>query len=241
MNVNTSLNRLQNFSDLIPINSGVLTLVLILHAAIFWILQSSMTNTLTQSSQNINTMIAILDLQAPQMLKMAPTEDKGANNSKKTKATPLTPQGRLSQDTNSIDRPHMKSDSRLTDPSAAILGSSTAVDNVQSLTNSNSKHNQNTLSSGIELPNSRADYLNNPKPRYPSASLRLEEQGKVVVRVFIGIDGIPQKIELGISSGFDRLDRAALEAVKEWRFVPGTRAGVPEAMWLDVPVIFKIN
>ncbi|MEO8120560.1 MAG: energy transducer TonB, partial [Rhodoferax sp.] len=41
----------------------------------------------------------------------------------------------------------------------------------------------------VELPSSDADYLQNPKPPYPSMSKRLGEQGKVVVRVLIGLDG----------------------------------------------------
>jgi len=114
-------------------------------------------------------------------------------------------------------------------------------ENMQNPINSDTNKIQNTLSSGVELPSSKAEYLNNPKPRYPTASLRLEEQGRVVIHVFIGKDGVPQKIEIGTSSGYTRLDRAALEAIKEWRFVPGTRAGLPEAMWLDVPLVFKIN
>ena len=114
-------------------------------------------------------------------------------------------------------------------------------ENIQIPLGMDANRNQNTLSLGAELPSYKAEYLNNPKPRYPTTSLRLEEQGRVVVRVFIGKDGVPQKIEIGSSSGFIRLDRAALEAVKEWKFVPGTRAGLPEAMWIDVPLVFKIN
>lgn len=114
-------------------------------------------------------------------------------------------------------------------------------ENIQIPLGMDANRNQNTLSLGAELPSYKAEYLNNPKPRYPTTSLRLEEQGRVVVHVFIGKDGVPQKIEIGSSSGFIRLDRAALEAVKEWKFVPGTRAGLPEAMWIDVPLVFKIN
>lgn len=93
----------------------------------------------------------------------------------------------------------------------------------------------------IELPSSNAAYLNNPKPAYPSVSKRMGEQGKVVMRVLVGADGVPQKVELKTSSGFDRLDRQALEAVQQWRFVPGKRNGVPEAMWNLVPLAFVIE
>ncbi|MDP3229945.1 MAG: energy transducer TonB [Acidovorax sp.] len=93
----------------------------------------------------------------------------------------------------------------------------------------------------IELPSSDAAYLNNPKPGYPAISKRMGEQGKVVLRVLIGTDGLPQKVEISKSSGFDRLDRQAQEAVMRWRFVAGKRNGVPETMWNLVPVNFVLE
>ena len=87
----------------------------------------------------------------------------------------------------------------------------------------------------LELPSSDAEYLNNPKPAYPVISKRLGEQGKVVIRIFIGIDGLAQQAQIKQSSGFDRLDQAALATALKWRYVPGKRAGVAEAMWFDVP------
>ncbi len=93
----------------------------------------------------------------------------------------------------------------------------------------------------VELPSSEADYLQNPKPAYPPISKRLGEQGKVVVRVLIGVDGTAQKAEIRQSSGYDRLDQAALATVQRWRYVPGKRAGVPEAMWFNVPINFVLE
>lgn len=93
----------------------------------------------------------------------------------------------------------------------------------------------------VELPSSDADYLQNPKPAYPALSKRLGEQGKVVVRVLIGVDGQAQQTELKQSSGFDRLDQAAVNTVKRWRYVPGKRAGVPQAMWFNVPIHFVLE
>jgi protein TonB len=93
----------------------------------------------------------------------------------------------------------------------------------------------------IELPSSNANYLQNPKPPYPSISKRLGEQGTVVVRVLIGADGLPQKAELKQSSGFDRLDRVALETVMKWRYVPGKRGGIAQAMWVNVPINFLLQ
>ena len=93
----------------------------------------------------------------------------------------------------------------------------------------------------IALPSTQADYLNSPKPAYPALSRRLGEQGRAVVRVLIGADGLPQKAELHTSSGFERLDRAAMDTVMRWRYVPGKRGDVPEAMWFNVPLNFVLE
>lgn len=93
----------------------------------------------------------------------------------------------------------------------------------------------------IELPSSNADYLNNPAPPYPAQSKRLGEQGKVLIHVFVSASGVPEKVELRQSSGFDRLDQIALETVKRWKFVPGKRNGAPEPMWVNVPMVFELT
>ena len=93
----------------------------------------------------------------------------------------------------------------------------------------------------VDLPSNDADYLHNPKPAYPALSKRLGEQGKVVVRVLIDTDGTAKNAEIRQSSGFERLDLAALATVQRWRYVPGKRGGVPEAMWFNVPINFVME
>lgn len=87
----------------------------------------------------------------------------------------------------------------------------------------------------------KADYLNNPKPEYPALSRRLGEEGKVVLSVLINEQGRAEQVRIKRSSGFSRLDEAAQRAVKTWSYRAGTRNGVPEAMWFDVPVLFKLD
>lgn len=64
-------------------------------------------------------------------------------------------------------------------------------------------------------------------PRYPMESRRKKEQGTVVVRLLIGTDGRVQQISIAQSSGFDRLDQAALQAIRTWRWQPTIRDGQP--------------
>lgn len=93
----------------------------------------------------------------------------------------------------------------------------------------------------VTLPSSKASYLNNPRPQYPPMSKRLGETGTVMLKVLVGADGTAKEVLIHKSSGFERLDVAALEAVRKWRFVPGTRLGVPEDMWFNVPVKWVLN
>jgi periplasmic protein TonB len=93
----------------------------------------------------------------------------------------------------------------------------------------------------VVLPSSEGDYLHNPKPLYPAMSKRLGEQGSVDIRIFVSAEGLPQKVELLKTSGFERLDQAALAVVMRWTFVPGKRGGVPEAMWMATKIKFEME
>lgn len=91
---------------------------------------------------------------------------------------------------------------------------------------------------GVELPSVEARYLHNPPLDYPRLSRLRGEQGRVVVNVLIGVDGSVQGVAVNTSSGFERLDQAALSSVQRWRFVPGKKGGVPQTMWYTVSVNF---
>jgi len=93
----------------------------------------------------------------------------------------------------------------------------------------------------VTPPNAFAGSLSNPAPRYPVESRRRREEGTVRLRVVVTADGRVKEIALARSSGFDRLDEAALDAVRKWRFRPGMQAGVAvEALgFLSIP--FKLQ
>ena len=77
---------------------------------------------------------------------------------------------------------------------------------------------------------------------YPPQSRRLGEQGSVVLQILIDPDGRVADAKLVQSSGFDRLDRAALQGVKtNYRFIPGTVDGKPQPMWLSIKYNWKLQ
>lgn len=86
-----------------------------------------------------------------------------------------------------------------------------------------------------------ADYLQNPKPAYPPMSRRLNEEGKVLLRVHVGADGGAREVEIKQSSGFGRLDAAARDAVSRWRFVPARRGNDAVDSWVAVPIVFSLE
>lgn len=75
----------------------------------------------------------------------------------------------------------------------------------------------------IEPPRFDLAYLRNPAPAYPPLARRLHEQGRVILRVRVDEDGLARDVRIEASSGSERLDRAALEAVRQWRFAPARR------------------
>ena len=81
--------------------------------------------------------------------------------------------------------------------------------------------------------------LSAPAPRYPVDALRNGESGTVLLHVEVGADGVPTDVQVAKSSHSRSLDRAASEAVRQWRFHPAQRNGQPVAGSVQVPVAFK--
>jgi protein TonB len=86
-----------------------------------------------------------------------------------------------------------------------------------------------------------AAYLKNPPPDYPTLSRRVGEQGRVLLRVLVSEQGAPQTVELESGSGYSRLDQAAVDAVKKWRFVPARRGNQAISAYVLVPLKFSLD
>ena len=80
-----------------------------------------------------------------------------------------------------------------------------------------------------------------PAPSYPRLSERLRERGKAVLRVELDEFGRAAKIEVQTSSGFPRLDEAAVNAVKNWRCTPAKRGGVAVRSVALQPINFTLK
>lgn len=93
----------------------------------------------------------------------------------------------------------------------------------------------------FEPPRFNADYLHNPTPEYPGMSRRRGEQGRVTLKVVVSSNGEPESVQLDKSSGFELLDKAALNAVKNWKFVPAKSNHQSVMGTVIVPVKFSLD
>jgi protein TonB len=84
-------------------------------------------------------------------------------------------------------------------------------------------------------------YQPDADPYYPSFSKRAGEQGEVVVRLIIDESGVVEEVTLLRSSGFARLDRAAMEIGKRYRFKPYIVNGNPAKISTNLLIQFNLK
>lgn len=92
-----------------------------------------------------------------------------------------------------------------------------------------------------DIPRPVAAAAGNPVPAYPRQARLKGWEGTVVLAVTVGPDGRCRSLAVARSSGFALLDRAALEAVRQWRFEPARRNGLAVEAVAEVPVTFRLT
>ena len=90
------------------------------------------------------------------------------------------------------------------------------------------------------IPASAVEYVVSPKPVYPLYSRRSRETGVVMLRVLIDERGLPAQVHVEKSSGYGRLDEAAVAAMRGARFKPYSENGVPLPVWAPAPIVFEL-
>ncbi len=119
---------------------------------------------------------------------------------------------------------------------------STATANTSDLSDSNTnKHIQNESHSHSTVFVQNIEYLEMTKPRYPPLAKRLRQEGTVKLLVLIDLEGKPKALKVQESSEHSILDKAALKAVKKWRFKPHIVGKKPVEAWAIVPIDFDLR
>ena len=211
--------------------------VLLAHAGLAWLLSLGLLSSAPPASEVENVIMAsvVVDVPAPPAVIPQPVVPKVQPKPQTRPLTPVTPQTQpqpspvVTQAAPSQAAPIVPATASPAPAAAAAAAAGQPLPN------------PSTATAAVVQPSSDADYLNNPAPAYPRMSKRLGEQGTVTVRVLINTEGRAEQAEIRTSSGYPRLDEAALETVKRWRYVPGKRAGIPEAIWFNVPVRFVLD
>jgi protein TonB len=81
--------------------------------------------------------------------------------------------------------------------------------------------------------------LYSPEPEFSEEARKVKHQGTVVLRAVIGTDGRPHNIRVEQSLGMG-LDEKAMEAVRTWRFEPGTKDGHAVSVQMNIVVNFHL-
>lgn len=79
------------------------------------------------------------------------------------------------------------------------------------------------------------------QPGYPSAELRAQRDGRVRIRVLIGVDGRVKDAQSVSATSEAFFEATRRQALSKWRFKPATRGGVPQESWKTMSVRFEIK
>lgn len=201
------------------------------HLCVAWLLSQNLVSSISMGEpDNVIMASVVMDTPAPPAPQPQPPKPQAQPKPKPLPQPKITPQLQ-----------HMPVVSSTAPSEAAPVVPTPPSSPATAAASASGTQRPSTSAPTVTLPSTNADYLNNPAPSYPRMSRRMGEQGTVVVRVFINTEGHAEKAEIRITSGYIRLDDTALDTVKRWRYVPGTRAGVPEAMWFNVPIRFVLD
>jgi TonB family protein len=86
------------------------------------------------------------------------------------------------------------------------------------------------------------EVIHEERPQYTSEAMRAKVQGVVEVEAIVMPDGSVGQVQI-VRSLDDRfgLDQKAVEAVKRWRFRPGTRMGKPVPVLVNIELTFTLR
>lgn len=123
------------------------------------------------------------------------------------------------------------------DMSTAPESTSTAITSVQ-----NKVEEKAAVSTEAITPPKGSNANSVDRNSYPPVSARLGEEGTVVLRVTIGVEGTITDAQVSKSSGHERLDAAAVNIVKaKWHYTPAMQGGKPVEYKGNINVQFRLS
>lgn len=84
--------------------------------------------------------------------------------------------------------------------------------------------------------------LHQTEPVYPPMALRTRASGVVDLKILVGVDGSVEDVRIdSVSRKGVGFEKAAEDAVRQWRYRPATKHGVKVKMWLPIRIPFTIR
>lgn len=90
-------------------------------------------------------------------------------------------------------------------------------------------------------PSENVSYRKMRPPKYPPQAARQRQEGETLLKVLVGSNGVPEEVTVERSSGHRLLDQAAIAAVKNWVFNPGSKGGQATRGYVLVPIAWKLS
>lgn len=99
----------------------------------------------------------------------------------------------------------------------------------------------NDSTTKMDFPVEMPRYIRTPTPIYPRTARSRGQQGVVLLSVEVLANGRTGQILVKKSSGYNLLDRAALDTVRTWQFEPARKKQTPTIMTVDIPIRFSLK
>lgn len=151
-------------------------------------------------------------------------------------------------------RPAIAASAKLPMPSAVVAQAETAVPNAAAMPDVAAAPHVPVATAASEITPvaqearpprmvsaSAVRYVRQPAPQFPAQSRRLGESGEVVLKVLVDVEGHPQQVLVQRSSGYPRLDDAAVLAMKAALFKPYLEDGRALSVWVQTPIAFHLE
>lgn len=213
-----------------------LLLVVLLHIALLYALQSGLMMRIAEQIVPKEIMATLVAPPAPKIIEAPPTPEKKVEPKEKPLIKPTPKQ------TFVPDRPKVvnntPSETAITVPMSkeepSPAPSPAAAPVVAAAPPAPPTPPAPKIISGVE-------YIRAPAPIYPPLSRRMNEEGKVVLRVIVNEHGHAEKASIITSSGSARLDEAARDAVLKAQYKPYIEDGHGIPVSVVVPISFSLD
>jgi protein TonB len=142
---------------------------------------------------------------------------------------------------------HLNEDSPKTGDLSVSLGPSHSEKSKDTRTSDIGSHEGSQIAVKLNPPLSenkifvQPRYAENPKPVYPQEARRRGYEGEVLLKVEVLMNGRVGRVEVQKSSGYGILDRSALTAVKQWKFIPANEGNGSIPCWVNIPIKFQLR